>query len=73
MTIKCFSNVSGHKNAQEIVIDLNAMKSEKSDPFYIDYSVSDMGDDLYVIVGNVTKNDWDELDLGSDFMETTIL
>jgi hypothetical protein len=71
--IKCFSNVSGHKNAQEIVIDLNAMKSEKSDPFYIDYGVSDMGDDLYVIVGNVTKNDWDELNLDSDFMETTIL
>jgi hypothetical protein len=71
--IKCFSNVSGHKNAQEIVIDLNAMKSNKSDPFYIDYARSDMGDDLYVIVGNVTKNDWDELDLESDFMETTIL
>jgi hypothetical protein len=71
--IKCFSNVSGHKNAQEIVIDLNAMKSNKSDPFYIDYARSDMGDDLYVIVGNVTKNDWNELDLESDFMETTIL
>jgi hypothetical protein len=71
--IKCFSNVGGHKNAQEIVIDLNAMKSEHSDDFYIDYSRSDMGDDLYVIVGNVTQNDWDELDLDSDFMETTIL
>jgi hypothetical protein len=71
--IKCFSNVSGHKEAQEIVIDLNAMKSNKSDPFYIDYGKSDMGDDLYVIVGNVTKNDWNELDLESDFMETTIL
>jgi hypothetical protein len=71
--IKCFSNVGGHKNAQEIVIDLNAMKSKDSEDFYIDYSVSDMGDDLYVIVGNVTQNDWDELDLDSDFMETAIL
>jgi len=71
--IKCFSNVTGHKNAQEIVIDLNAMKSERSEDFYIDYSISDMGDDLYVIVGNVIKNDWDELDLESDFMETDIL
>jgi len=65
--------VTGHKNAQEIVIDLNAMKSERSEDFYIDYSISDMGDDLYVIVGNVIKNDWDELDLESDFMETDIL
>ena len=71
--IECFSNVSGHKNAQEIVIDLNAMKSEESDLFYIDYGRSDMGDDVYVIVGNVTQNDWDELDLDSDFMETGIL
>jgi hypothetical protein len=71
--IKCFNNVAGHKIAQEIVIDLNAMKSDDSDLFYIDYDRSDMGDDLYVIVGNVTKNDWDELDLASDFMETTVL
>jgi hypothetical protein len=56
--IKCFSNVSGHKDSED---------------FYIDYSISNMGDDLYVIVGNVTQNDWDELDLDSDFMETTIL
>jgi hypothetical protein len=71
--IKCFNNVTGHKIAQEIVIDLNAMKSNESDPFYIDYSRSDSKDDVYMVVGNVTKNDWDELDLESDFMETTIL
>jgi hypothetical protein len=45
----------GRKEAQEIVIDLNAMKNERSDTFYIDYGKSDMGDDLYVIVGNVIK------------------
>jgi hypothetical protein len=71
--ILCFSNVTGHKIAQEIMIDLNAMKSNGSEDFYIDYGRSDSKDDVYMIVGNVTKNDWDELDLGSDFMETTIL
>ena len=35
--IKCFSNVIGHKEAQELVVDLNQMKSSQSDPFYIKY------------------------------------
>jgi hypothetical protein len=73
--IKCFSFVLGHKNAQEIVTDLNAMKSNRSSPFYIrydrdkDYSV----DDSYLIVGNVTKKDWDYLNLESDFMEAEFI
>jgi hypothetical protein len=69
--IKCFSFVHGHKNAQEIVVDLNGMKSIQSDPFYIQYDRNkDYGkDDSYCIRGNVTENDWDELDLSSDFME----
>jgi len=73
--IKCFSFVLGHKNAQELVIDLNGMKSNRSSPFYIkynrdkDYSV----DDSYLVVGNVTKKDWNELNLESDFMEADII
>jgi hypothetical protein len=69
--IKCFSNVIGHKEAQEIVTDLNSMKSSDSDPFYIKYEKD--GDDTYTIVGYVTKKDWDKLDLQSDFMETDML
>jgi hypothetical protein len=73
--IKCFSFVIGHKNAQEIVTDLNSMKSNRSSPFYIkydrdkDYSV----DDSYLVVGNVTRKDWNELNLASDFMEADII
>ena len=73
--IKCFSFVIGHKNAQEIVTDLNAMKSNRSSTFYIrydrdkDYSV----DDSYLVVGNVTKKDWDYLNLESDFMEAEFI
>ena len=73
--IKCFSFVTGHKNAQELVTDLNGMKSNNSDSFYIkydkdkDYSV----DDSYLVVGNVPKKDWNELNLESDCMEADII
>lgn len=69
--IQCFSNVVGYKEAQELVTDLNQMKSSKSEDFYIkydeyqDYST----DDNYLVVGNVTQEDWDELNLESDFIE----
>ena len=68
--INCFSFVHGHKNAQEIVTDLNSMKSAESDPFYIEYDRNKDygGDDSYCIRGNVTEKDWDELDLSSDFI-----
>ena len=73
--IKCFSNVIGHKNAQELVIDLNQMKNNKSDPFYIEYDRSKdyYNDDTYIVVGNVTEKDWDELNLDSDFMRVSIV
>jgi hypothetical protein len=71
--IKCFSNVIGHKEAQEIVIDLNQMKCVESEDFYIDYHKSDIGNDNYLIVGNVIQEDWDELDLDSDFMTVDII
>jgi hypothetical protein len=69
--INCFSNVIGHKEAQDLVIDLNQTKSSKSEDFYIDYDMSD--DDNYLVVGNVTQEDWDELNLDMDFMEADII
>ena len=76
--IECFSHVHGHKEAQEVVIDLNGMKSIGSDPFYIEYNKTQVSEifgvlyysknDYYLIKGNVTEKDWDELDLESDFM-----
>jgi len=69
--IKCFSNVVGHKDAQELVIDLNQMKSSKSDPFYIKYDKNQdySKDDNYLVVGNVAQSDWNKLNLDMDFME----
>jgi hypothetical protein len=73
--IKCFSNVVGHKEAQELVVDLNQMKSNLSKDFYIkydeyqDYST----DDSYLVIGNVTQEDWDELNLDMDFMTADII
>lgn len=73
--IQCFSNVVGHKEAQELVVDLNQMKSNLSEDFYIkydeyqDYST----DDNYLVIGNVTQEDWDELNLDMDFMTADII
>ena len=73
--IRCFSNVIGHKEAQELVVDLNQMKSPQSDPFYIKYDkYQDYSkDDNYLVVGNVTQADWDELNLDMDFMTADII
>jgi hypothetical protein len=73
--IKCFSNVVGHKDAQELVIDLNQMKSHQSDLFYINYNKHQdySKDDNYVVIGNVTQEDWDELSLDIDFMRVDII
>lgn len=69
--IDCFSYVHGHKEAQEIVIDLNQMKSKKSKDFYIEYDRKKdyAKDDSYLIRGKVTNKDWDALNLDIDFME----
>lgn len=75
--IDCFSYVHGHKEAQEIVIDLNQMKSADSKDFYIeyenpndnaDYTWKRKYDDTYLVRGSVTESDWEELNLSSDFM-----
>lgn len=68
--IDCFSYIHGHKEAQEIVLDLNQMKSKKSQDFYIEYNKAQnySKDDSYLIKGHVTNEDWEELNLESDFM-----
>jgi hypothetical protein len=73
--IKCFSTVIGHKEAQEIVTDLNQMKSSQSEDFYIEYDRSKnyYNDDTYVVIGNVTEEDWVELNLDMDFMEADLI
>ena len=73
--IKCFSNIIGHKEAQELVVDLNQMKSVESQDFYIKYDKDQdySKDDTYLVVGNVTQEDWNELNLDMDFMEVGIL
>lgn len=69
--IQCFSTVIGHKEAQELVTDLNQMKSAQSEDFYIEYDRSQdyYKDDTYIVVGNVTEEDWETLNLDMDFME----
>jgi hypothetical protein len=73
--IKCFSNVVGHKDALELVTDLNQMKSNLSEDFYIKYDkhkdYSRYND--YTVIGNVTQADWDELNLDMDFMTADII
>jgi hypothetical protein len=73
--IKCFSTVIGHKEAQEIVTDLNQMKSAQSEDFYIKYDKHQdySKNDNYLVLGNVTRQDWYELNLDMDFMEREIL
>jgi hypothetical protein len=61
--IKCFSFVKGLKNVLEIMKDLNDLKSEHSS-----FSMRDEGKGSYLIVGNVTINDWKRLNLENDFM-----
>jgi hypothetical protein len=72
--IQCFSNVIGHKEAQELVVDLNNMKSSQSEDFYIYYNKFQdyTKDDNYLVIGNVTKKDWDELNLSNDFMRSNL-
>ena len=62
--IECFSNVRGHQEAQQVLDDLNKLKS-RDGIFFLDYN----GADSYTIRGSVTRADWNRLDLASDFME----
>jgi hypothetical protein len=73
--IKCFSNVQGHKNAIELVTDLSAMKSSKESKFYIHYDKHQdyNKDDTYRVVANVTKDDWEELNMEDDFMTADLI
>lgn len=68
--IHCFSNVKGHKEAIDLVTDLNAMKTSKSSEFYIEYDKHQdyNKDDTYKVVGEVCEDDWYELNMMDDFM-----
>jgi hypothetical protein len=46
------------------------MRSKKSQDFYIDYNKTQdySKNDSYLIKGHVTNEDWEELNLESDFM-----
>ena len=63
--IKCFSNVTGFEIASEMVNDLNKLKSKLSESFFLENS----DNNFYTIIGNVTKEDWDNLSLEDDFMK----
>lgn len=68
--IKCFTFVHGHKDAQELVTDLNQTKSCDETNFWISYSrQADYSKDAFLIMGETTDSDWTELNLESDFME----
>lgn len=68
--IKCFTFVHGHKDAQELVTDLNQTKSCDETNFWIAYSQkADYSKDAFLIMGETTDTDWTELNLESDFME----
>lgn len=62
--IECFSNVQGYKEAQQVLGELNELKSRDSV-----FELDNNGADSYTIRGSVTRADWNRLDLASDFME----
>ena len=62
--IECFSNVQGYKEAQQVLDELNELKSRDSI-----FDLDSNGEDSYTIRGSVTREDWDRFDLQSDFME----
>lgn len=73
--IQCFSYVLGSKAANDLIKDLNRLKSDKNTKFTLHRTGTTVADsmedtilDRYCIKGKVTQNDWDELNLESDFM-----
>lgn len=62
--IECFSCIHGRKVANKFLKTLNEMKVSSSSVFDMD----EVRTNVFVIRGNVTKKDWIELDLESDFM-----
>ena len=62
--IECFSYVHGQKEANQMLNELNSLKSNSSLPFVF---AEDNGES-WLIVGTVTQEDWVNLNLESDFM-----
>lgn len=73
--IKCFSDVQGHKEAIDLVNELNSMKTSLSEDFYIEYDKNQdyNENDSYRVVGNVCDADWEDLNMDVDFMVVDIL
>ena len=74
--IDCFSYVLGSKAANNVMKDLNRLKSDKHTKFTLHHTGTTVNDsmedtilDRYCIKGKVTQNDWDNLNLESDFMQ----
>jgi len=66
MRISCFSFVRGEKEANKFLKDLLSLKSTDS---YFELTDGD-GEDSYMIIGDVTKEDWNRLNLAEDFMKS---
>jgi hypothetical protein len=51
------------------------LKSDESEGFYIKYDRNQdySKDDNYLVIGNVTQEDWDELNLDMDFMQADLI
>ena len=62
--IECFSYVHGEKEANKMLDELNSLKSSSSFPFVF---AEDNGES-WLILGTVTREDWDRMNLESDFM-----
>ena len=50
--IECFSNVQGYKEAQQVLDELNELKSRDSI-----FDLDSNGEDSYTIRGSVTRED----------------
>lgn len=62
--LECFCYIHGRKIANKFLKTLNEMKVSSSSVF----DMYEVRTNVFVIRGNVTKKDWDELDLSNDFM-----
>ena len=56
-------NYMSFKKAQELAQNLNSLKSEYSEEFVVNIHIEDRDIDKRVVCGNVTTEDWNNLNL----------
>lgn len=56
-------NYMSFKKAQELAQNLNSLKSEYSEEFVVNIHIEDSDIDNRVVCGNVTTEDWNNLNL----------